>query len=468
MRQYFYTSFTSTIIVFCLLTVMAHTAEENKTPPPAANNEQYDLSSKRAVGSTDLVEILLEVAGEIQQASVGSDKQLSDKMSVTAGFRYEEQLLASKADAEKPSLKSVRNYSLACARMSIGDVQRTPNLDKQHNLVVCEIANNATRLFSAQGTLKSEQLLLIEGLPGNTLSIDMLLPNKKVKVGDTWKIPESALLSYLNVDAITQQTLEATLTSVADDLAMVEIVGDVQGVYLGAQTEMTLIQAGYQFDIRSGRINWIGMIIGEKRSIGDVGPGLDVKAKLQVKISPLEKAETLTPEYLADFDLSAKDTNLRLRYENGKAPWKFTHPRSWYIILDELDKTFLRLLDKGELVAQCTMQYFGKLSSLSNAPTLDKFAEDLKNEFGTSFGKMVSKDEALNAAGYTEYRVIIDGNVASEDKTQNIPLRWVYYLITDKEGNQVVIVFTIHADMLERFGDNEEVILDSFRISETL
>ena len=422
---------------------------------PKVSEELYDLTSRRTIGSTDMVEVLLEMAGSTKPITPDG-KEVSGPVKVVAGFRYEERVLNFQTK-EQLDLKSVREYSLAKAKMNFGESQQTPDLDSNHKIVVCEVTNKGTELFSPQGPLKSEQLLLIEGIPVNTLSLELLLPPEPVKIGDSWKIPDSALQTFLNVDGVSQHTLEATLTSVVDDLAMIEIVGDSQGAYLGAFSEMT-IQAKYQFDMRAQRVNWVGMLLEEKRSIGVVGPGLDIKARLQVKISPLDEPGNLTDEYVKGFDLKKNDAVSQLRYEDGKGAWKFQHPRSWYMLPDEPNKTMLRMLDKGELVAQCNIVSMPKIDP--KYPTqLKKFAADLAKGLEKNSVNMVSAEESVNFAGYSELRVILDGKVDG-----GIPLRWVYYLLTDKEGYQTVIVFVVEAEHLQQFGDSDDKILHSFRM----
>lgn len=419
------------------------------------SKELHEIKSCRKVGTTDIVEIALEVVGKTNQISP-EGKETTENMKVFAGFRYEERVLDFKLE-EPFSLRSVRDYSLAKAIMNIGGNQLEPVLDSNNRLVVCEIDKKGTILFSPQGPLKSEHLLLIEGIQANTLSLELMLPEKNVRIGDSWKIPTDALLSFMCVDGIAEQSMEATLTSVVDDLAMIEIVGDLQGSFLGAYTEMSL-HAKIQYDLKTQRINWVGMLLDENRSIGHVGPGLDVKARLQVKISALEKPNALTDDLIGDLDLVSSDRQLRLRYDNGKAPWNFQFPRNWYIILDEENKTLMRLLDKGELIAQCNIVAMPKIDP-KKPTTLKSFCDDLLKGLTKNNANIVLSEESRNSASYTELRVILDGKVEDD-----LPLRWVYYLLTDEKGNQTVVVFVIEAELLQRFGDADERILETFRM----
>ena len=421
------------------------------------SEELYDFTSRRTVGSTDMVEVLLEVAGLTSQFTT-EQKEVTTPLKVAAGFKYEERILEFQT-TEKPVLRSIREYSLAKAKMNIGDAEQTPDLGSNHKFVVCQINEKRANLFSPQGPFKSEQLLLFE-MPGNTLSLDLLLPPKPVKIGGSWTIPNQALIPFLNIDGVMQNTLEATFLSVADDLAMVQIVGEAQGVYLGAFSEMT-VNARYQFDLRTRRINWVGMLLEEKRSVGHAGPGLDVKARLQVKILPLDTPNNLTETQVKAFPLTPNESLLRLRYEHGRGAWRFHHPRSWYMILDERDKTLLRMLDKGNLVAQCNIVARPKIDPRTPT-TLRRFTEDLVKGLENNSVNVVATEESFNSAGYHELRVILDGKVATE--SGELPLRWVYYLLTDKNGYQTVVVFVIEVDQLPQFGDSDEIILDSFRM----
>ena len=420
--------------------------------PAAPTPGKYLLTSGRKKGSTDLVETLLEVTGEARQ--INSDlKELKEKMEVVAGFRYEERV-----DQFSPTgqLVSVRQYNLAKSKMKIGDNLRMPELSSELQTIVCTTDRDKVSLFSPHGSLRGEQLLLIEDIPGNTLTIDRLLPNREVAIGESWKISDSVLRSFLSVDAVISSNVEAVLTAVADDMAEIEVVGDVSGVYLGAATELS-VRAKFQFDLSNQRINWLGAMIEESRSIGHVGPGVDLIAKLQVKISPLDKPQSLTDAAMTMISTRPTPAILQLKYDGGKGPWRFSHDRSWYVYQDEPQSTVLRKLADGELVAQCNVADMGTVD-LRTMTTLAKFQEDLIAGLGKNFGKVAAAGEYEDQRGYKVYKVLLDGRV------DDLSLRWIYHLITDKDGRQSIVVFVVEAAMLDQFADTDAVLLETFRL----
>lgn len=432
------------------------TPKTNDAPAikPIVDSKAYFLKSNRTNGATDLVETLLEVTGDAKQ--IDNDmKAVTEKMEVVAGFRYEERV--EKFSSSSNDLCSVRQYNLAKAKMKIGENLKTPQLNENMQTIVCKLEKtNKVTLFSPKGPLRGEELLLIEDLPGNTLTLDRLLPNKEVKIGDSWKIADAVLQSFLSIDAVIENNVEAVLTAVADNMAMVEVVGDIQGVYLGAPTQMS-IRAKYQFDMDVKRINWLGLLIEENRSVGHVGPGFDLVARLQVKISPIEKPETLTDTFMSMVDTKTNEKILGLKYDDGKAPWSFLHGRDWYVFQDDAQSTILRKVHKGELVAQCNIADMGKVD-IKTMTSLDKFQKELAEGLGENFGEVAAAEETTNEFGYKNYTVLIDGVV------DDLELRWIYNLLTDKDGQQSVVVFVVEAGMLKQFGDADEALLNTFRM----
>jgi hypothetical protein len=296
-------------------------------------------------------------------------------------------------------------------------------------------------------------------LPANSLLLDKLLPDKPVKVGDKWTFSDEVLAPMLSLDAIESQNLEAVLMSVKDDIALIEINGDVEGAYLGAGSAMN-IRLMYQFDLGTRRIVWLGMVVTESRSLGNVGPAVDLIAKLTLKITPAIESTQLKQDQII---IIPKDIekHLTLIYDStNKGPWRFSHGRDWYVIYDEPNSTKMRLMLKGELVSQCDIVQMGKADSVSGTKLVD-FQRDLKNELKDSFGKFLAATEGKTSRNYRELRVVIS------NESEEMPLLWIYYLLTGTDGTQVILAFVVRKDMLEVFDDADHAIVDSFEMSTT-
>ena len=429
-------------------------APQPNTVPRSPDGKAYQMTSSRKEGVVDKVELTLEAEGDVTQFLDEQDSQ-SHKMLMRAGFRYEE--LTEKFGTDRPEhLQSVRTYDIARAETQIGDQTGKPALDASRRQIICDIRDNKVSLFSLTGPLKDDQLLLIEDLPANTLLLDQLLPPQSVKIGDSWKLPDGVVTPLLSLEAVETQDLEAVLSSVEDDIALVEINGNVEGAYLGAGSVME-VKMMYQFDLISKRIIWLGLVIAESRSIGNVGPALDLIAKLTLKVHPdiepvlLKKDRTVVvPDDI--------EKHLTLMYDSpGKGTWRFLHSRNWYVIFDEPGSTKMRLMVDGELIAQCDIVQMGRAESDTTMKLLE-FQSNLKKELKDSFGKFLSATEGKTAKGYRELRVAIS------NESEDTPLVWVYYLLIKADGTQTIMAFVIRQDLLEIFNDADHAIVDSFEM----
>jgi hypothetical protein len=184
---------------------------------------------------------------------------------------------------------------------------------------------------------------------------------------------------------------------------------------------------------------------------------VDLVAKLQVKISPIDQPQALTDAELMLITTKPTPSVMQLKYDGGKGPWRFSHDRSWYVYQDDPQTTVLRKLENGDLIAQCNVADMGTVD-LQTMTTLEKFEQDLIAGLGNSFGKVAAKEEYADKRGCKVYKVTLDGVV------DDLSLRWIYHLITDKSGKQTIVVFVVEAAMLDQFARADSVLLETYRM----
>jgi hypothetical protein len=109
----------------------------------------------------------------------------------------------------------------------------------------------------------------------------------------------------------------------------------------------------------------------------------------------------------------------------------------------------MRLVDRGALIAQCNVSHLAKVD-MQQLPTLPKFQEDVQKALGKNFQRFAQATESNTSSGNKIYRVVAEGN-ASE-----LPIRWIYYLVSNAEGRQVVFAFTVEEALVDRLGDVDQ------------
>ena len=117
-----------------------------------------------------------------------------------------------------------------------------------------------------------------------------------------------------------------------------------------------------------------------------------------------------------------------------------------------------RLLRDGELVAQCTVAKVQNAKvSLNTKP--EDFANELKAMLKENFQSILDVKTLKSADGSDVYRV----DVAA--KYEDLDLRYICYLITQKdakEPKQYTMIFTLEDELMEKFSDANEQMIQSF------
>ncbi len=414
----------------------------------AADN--VPLQSQCQTGDLTRITATLEVSGKLTLHNGAKTEELPLK--VTGRFAYDEAALANTSD--QAARRSARYYRTAEAEIAINGQADRPKLRDDRRLILVESAKQGFVISSAGGLLTREELDLID-IPGNSLALDALLPSEHVEADGHWKPAEAGLRDLLGLDAVSASTVECHLTSKTDAAADIAFSGQVDGAVSGVSTEIQL-EGAAAFDRHTKRLTLIQMRIKERRSTGHVSPGIDAVADLKLEIAPLAASEQLTPTTLARLATEAKATDappaLALRSEAGG--YDLAYDRRWHVTHDEAEVTVLRLLDRGELVAQCNISLLPPLPE-GKPLSLEDFQADVKHSLGKNFGDFETASEGKTAAGLHMLRVVATGTVSE------LPIEWRYYLVTNSSGRRIAVTFTLEQKLAERFADADTTMVES-------
>jgi len=419
-----------------------------------ANKAKYVFRNGREPGQIDRVKVQLKVGGE--GFSVKDGKEQREKMNVDSDFDYDEKTLEMPAN-DKGAARSIRSYQRVEAEIKVGDKEFKPLLRPERTLIAAEITANTALLFSPSGPLTREELELVN-VQANSLLMDCFLPNQPVALRDTWKHSERLMAQLLGLDEVGQTDVQSVLTEVTDKVARFEMFGNVSGAVEGVTSEIEL-KARYRFNLQRKRIDWLGMLIKEKRQSSPVSDGVDVTAQLQMTIVPSERTERLSETALNDLPMQSTPELIKLYHLSKRGGWEVTHDRDWYIFRDKQELAILRRLDRGEVIAQ------GHISSLPQAKpdklvSLEEFQEDVKRALAKEFKEFVEAGQTVDAAGRRVLRVVARGTAS------DLPILWTYYHLADQQGRQMGFVFTCEEKYADLLGKADRELVDSLRFVE--
>jgi hypothetical protein len=444
----------------------------------ALADDTYDLREARDADDLTKVRAQLEVAGALRTKAEEKEKQAAKQdteqaaqqateqqfpLSVSAVMEYEEHRLA----AGLVGRSTLRYYDKAEATIRIDKGEHRPALSPARRLIASSVTAERARLFCPTGPLTRDELDLID-IPGNSALLPLLLPGKEVKVGEKWPVPGDLLAMLLGIDLASSSDVQCTLAQVAapqvgaGKVAKLRFSGHVDGSAGGAATEIAL-QGSFDYELLGRRVSRLDMHITENRGIGHVSPGLKVTCKLQLTAQPLKTSARLMDDRTIRLAKAPDAAALLLSCQSPTDGYRFLHSRSWHVMDQRQNVTALRLIDRGELLAQCNIAKAGVKTEPgkpdpAKVTTLEAYQQEVRKVLDKRFGKQISANEFTTKAGLKAFAVVVEG------EAQEVPVRWLHYLLTHPSGKQFGFVFTLEPKQASRFGTAAEELVNTFRL----
>jgi len=149
---------------------------------------------------------------------------------------------------------------------------------------------------------------------------------------------------------------------------------------------------------------------------------------------------------LPDGDVPVKFTDLRLADAKGR--YHMTHTRGWYVTGQSDLHLVLRLVERGEFIAQATVTAWRKVEPGKHS-TVDEFRKAVADTPGWVAGKTVSEGELPAGEGRWLYRTMVEGKIADQPAVQS------FFILAGPQGDQVAVTVVAKPDKLRAIGDRD-------------
>lgn len=422
------------------------------TASPAGEQTAILVSARTVPGSAQQLKLVVEVAGQLKLNADGKEVRRVP-VAVEANAELQERWQA----AEGAAAGSVRQYRTCEAKIRIQDKEFTHALRADRHLLACERGKDRVVLVSPQGPLTRDELELVEA-PFQSVLLGGLLPEQPVKPGETWTIPDGTLQAIFNLDAINQQHVTATLKEVKEGIALVELSGKLSGAAEGVSSDIDF-KAKLNVELKQQAITWLAASIREHRAVGHARPGFETVTKLRLLAEPCAIPAELSDQALAQLPDYHDAASRLLELTSDKGSYTLLHDRRWRRMTDRHDVAVLRLVDQGDLLAQCNLSPLPALPK-GQQLTLEGFQQDIRRGLDKDFDQFIEATQQLSDdKTLAIYRVVAVG------KVQEIPIQWIHYYLADNQGRRASIVFTLEQKVAERFGTADRSLVPSFRFT---
>jgi hypothetical protein len=405
--------------------------------------QPVNLVETVAVGDRAGYTLELELKGNLLVAQEGMKQPV--RLEAMARHVFAERVLAVK---DGLASTSARLYTEAAASAVIAGEKSNRTLPAGHRLIIARRGADGLICFALAGPLTRDELDLVtehfnpQCLPG-------LLPGKVVTIGDTWTLNDNAVQAACLFHGVLKNSLTGKLTAVKDGIATFTIDGTAEGIENGAKVVLAITATG-TFDITTTRVTGLTWKQKDQREQGAVNPASEVEVEVKLKRTALE---TLPKELaddvvakLPDGSPSPKSTDLRLSDPKGR--YHVTYARGWYVTGQTDTHLVLRLVERGEFVAQATVTAWRKVDSGKHS-TVEEFRKAVADAPGWVAGKTVSEGELSAGDGRWLYRTIVEGKIDDQPAVQT------FFLLAGPQGDQVAVTVVAKPDKLKLVGSRD-------------
>jgi len=424
--------------------------------PPNSDTKAYSLSADHTNGQLAHVKVAIEIKGKLKVGSPG--KTPTDlPLEVRADLSYDERILdaGDTPGAGGTKRRSIRQYDEAQASIVVGKSNIASRLAPDRRLIVAQAAPEGQLLFSPIEPLTREELELLD-VPASSLLLTALLPESAVKPGDTWKPDARWLAPILGWDSVSQTDITCRFDRVEENVAYMEMGGTASGAAEGVASDIEL-KTKYSFDIGDKRINWFVLAMKERRSIGHAEPGFDVVCRIRLESARIDDSPSLGDDALVDLPLVSPPGITMLRLQPAAGGVHLLCDRRWRVTEDSDELAVLRLVDKGDILAQCNLSPLTPLAP-GKQLSLEELQSDVQRALGKNFGEFIEASQATTESGLRVLRTVSISNV------ENIPIQWIHYHVSDDKGHRVGLAFTLEASRVERFAEADQALVQSIEL----
>jgi hypothetical protein len=408
-----------------------------------ANSQTYELAERTQAGDCFHAHLDVTVAGEMRVSKDG--KPLSLKLSASAVEDFTERVLA--IDSHGSIQKIARVHETAKATITVGTDQSSRALREDRRLLVAQQSKGQTLVYSPAGPLTREELELA-GEHIDTLWLPGLLPGKAVAIGETWKVPNDVAQALCNFEGLASQDLVCKLEEVKEDKARVSLAGTANGIDLGALAKLD-VTATYSFDLKTRRIVSLEWKQKDERGQGPVSPATAVESLTQLTRAPIEQPPSLSDVALISVPDGSDPpaTSAQLSFQNQhKTRFDLVYAREWQIVGQMNDHIIMRLMDRGDFVAQLTITPWDAARTGEHLSP-EAFREAMAKTPGWQPDEVIQEGEIpAERAHYWIYRISAPGHMDGLKVVQTC------YLIAGPGGEQVALAFTMTPAQAEKIG----------------
>jgi hypothetical protein len=406
--------------------------------------QTYPLIEKVHVGDCSRVQLDMNLTGVLRVMRDG--KPATVPLSASASHDYTERVLA--LTQEGLASKSARHYAAAASTVRVGSERTVRDLPADTRLIVAQQREGRTATYAPGGPLSNDTLALLNE-HFDSLSVTGLLAGEAVEKKKTWALPNVVVQSLCQFEGLINHDLTGELTDVVDGAAVVRVTGSASGIELGAMAKVK-VEASARFDLLARRLTSLEWKQQDERDQGPASPAVTAETTITLKRAPVEQ-----PKELSDVALEAVPAGddwpadqAVLHHHDAQGRYDLTFSREWHVVGLSEQQFVLRLMERGDFIAQATVTAIQKAAAGSHLEAAE-FKKLVMTIPGFEAEELVQEGEERTVSGGWSYRVTVRGQM------EGVSVMQTCYLVAGPKGDQVVVTFTMKPTQATKIGTRD-------------
>jgi hypothetical protein len=406
--------------------------------------QTFPLSETLRAGDCLRIHLEMKLSGEMRINKDG--KAVSLKLEANAAHEFPERIL--KVGPDGMAEKAARVYEKAKAVITVDKEANERTLRAERRMFVVQRNQDRLVVYSPAGPLTREELELT-GEHFDTLAVLGLLPGRAVAVGESWKVANPIAQALCNFEGLTEQSLVCKLEEVKDQMARVSVTGSATGIDLGALAKLH-IEATYQYDLKAKRLTRLEWNQKDERDQGPASPATSVQTSITLTRMGIEQPPALSDVALVSVPEGAEPPLplTQLEYQDPKGRFALLYGREWQTVSQGEEHVVMRLLDRGDFVAQVTITPWTAADKGKHL-SAEEFRQAMSETPGWEPEDELQAGEVPAEGGRWIYRISALGELDGTKVMQN------FYLVAAPDGQQVVLAFTMAPKQADRLGSRD-------------
>ena len=419
-----------------------------------AHAETVPLTESAQSGDCYQIRLEMKLSGQMKVQRNGAAAALELTASATHEFPERVLLVGTSGLPEKVA----RLYTTAQSVIVVAGDRSERTLRPDRRLCVAQRYRDQLIVYCPAAALTRDELDLTND-HFDTLNLAGLLPGKDVSVGDSWTVGNAVVQALCNFEGLTKNGLSVKLDAVKDGSATILVTGVAEGIDHGAMVKSNINARG-TFDLTSKRLVGLSWTQKDERDQGPVSPATTVESTTTLTRKAIEQPEALSDVKLVSIPDSFTPSGplVQLEHRDGQGRFEMLYARDWQIVGLTKERTVLRLLDRGDFLAQATITPWTPAEKGKHiAP------EDFKTAMNSTPGweperELQAGEVPSDKVGRWVYRFSVIGKMDGVEVLQN------FYLIAAPGGEQVVVVFSMTPKQADKLGVRDLAFVGSLEV----